>query len=123
MQRVRMFVILALCGSLSCVASASDFLPTERECHEASDFIEHAAMSRDNGYSKEKLVGRFDDDIMVLSGMDPQKRWFVRSPGATRFLREALVEVFAVKRKPGDQASIFRGSCMAHVLALSPDDL
>lgn len=122
MRMVRMMA-LVLWGGYSSVVSASDFLPTERECHEASDLIEHAAMSRDNGYSKEFLVKRFDDDILILSGMDPQKRWFVRSKGATQFLRQALVDVFSVKRKPGDQASIFRQSCMAHVLALSPDDL
>ncbi len=122
MQRVRM-VMLVLCGGFSLVSFASDFLPTGQECHEASDFIEHAAMSRDNGYSKSVLVQRFDDDITVLSGMHPEKRWFVRSPGATRFLREALVEVFSLRRKPKEQATVFLRSCMAHVLAATPDDL
>ena len=123
MNNVRTMALLMLCGSLACVASASDFLPTERECHEASDFIEHAAMSRDNGYSQKTLIQRFDDDIMILSDMHPEKRWFVRSPGATKFLRQALMDVFALKRKPRDQAGAFRTSCMAHVLAISPDDL
>lgn len=122
MQGVRM-VVLVLCGSFSFVAAASDFLPTERECHEGSDFIEHAAMSRDNGYSKEKLVQRFDDDIMILSSMHPQKRWFVRSPDAVKFLRQALVDVFVSRGRPRDQAAVFLKSCMVHVLALSPDDL
>lgn len=123
MRKVRMLVALVLWGGCLGVTSASDFLPTARECHEASDFIRNAALSRDNGYSKKFLLGRFDDDMMVLSGMDPQKRWFVRSKGATQFLRQALHDVFVVKRKPGDQAGIFLRSCMAHVLALSPEDL
>jgi galactokinase len=122
MQSVRM-AVLVLCSSFPLATCAGDFLPTRQECHEASDFIEHAAMSRDNGYSKAVLVRRFDDDITVLSGMDPQKRWFVRSPGATRFLRDALVEVFTLRRKPKEQAMVFFRSCMAHVLAVTPDDL
>lgn len=122
MQRVCMMV-LVLCSSLSFVASASDFLPTERECHEGSDFIKHAVMSQKNGYSKERLVRQFDDDVMVLSGMDPQKRWFIRSPGATRFLRDALMEALVLRRTPKDQASVFLRSCMTHVLAVTPEDL
>lgn len=123
MRKVRMLVVLALWGGCSGIASASDFLPTERECHEGSDFIKNAALSRANGYSKEFLIGRFDDDMTVLSGMHPEKRWFVRSQGATRFLRQSLLNVFAVKRKPQDQADIFFRSCMAHVLPASPEDL
>ena len=123
MQGAWMLAALARCFGLSGVASASDFLPTERECREGSDFIRNAALSRDNGYSREFLVRRFDGDVLVLRGMDPQKRWFVRSSGAIQFLRQALIDVFVVKRKPGDQAGLFLRSCMAHVLALSPDDL
>lgn len=114
---------MMLCAGLPCIASANDFLPTAKECQEASDFIEHAATSRDNGYSKEKLVERFDDDIVILSGMSPEKRWFVRSPGAIQFLRQALVDIFSVNRKPRTQASVFLQSCMTHVLAISPEDL
>ena len=102
--------------------AVNDFLPTQQECREASDFIKHAAMSRDNGYSQKKLVQRFDDDVLILSGMDPQKRWFIRSPGATRFLRAALVETFEAPRQPKDQAARFLQSCMDHAL-LSADDL
>ncbi len=123
MQRLQKFVLLALCAGLPYAASARNFLPTAKECHEASEFIEHAAMSRDNGYSKEKLVGQFDEDIMVLSGMDPEKRWFVRSPGATQFLRQALTDVFSIKRKPKDHGSTFLRSCMMHVIITSPEDL
>ncbi|MFA9261934.1 MAG: hypothetical protein ACEQSB_01045 [Undibacterium sp.] len=123
MQILRWLMLLAFCTGLPYVASARDFLPTTKECHEASEFIEHAAMSRDNGYSKEKLVGRFDEDIMILSGMDPEKRWFVRSPGAMQFLRRALVDVFSAKKRPQDHGSTFLRSCMMHVIAISPEDL
>ncbi len=116
-------MLLVLCGGLMCVARASDFLPTERECHEASDFIKNAVLSRANGYSKVFLLGRFDDDMTVLSGMHPEKRWFVRSQGAMQFLRQALIDAIAAKRKPRDQADIFLRSCMAHVSPLTPEDL
>lgn len=123
MQKLRRLILLVICAGIPYAASARDFFPTAKECHEASEFIEHAAMSRDNGYSKEKLVGRFDEDIMILSGMDPQKRWFVRSPGAIQFLRRALVDVFSAKRKPLDHGSTFLRSCMMHVIVISPEDL
>lgn len=117
-------ILVLLCINLSSAAEAGGFLPTVKECHEARDFIEHAAMSRDNGYSKEKLVRRFDEDVMILSGMDPEKRWFIRSPGATVFLRQALVDVFSTRRKPSDQSALFLRSCMAHTLPIvSPEDL
>lgn len=121
MRNAWIVIALVCYGDFSIAASVSGFLPTEQECHEGSDFIKNAALSRDNGYSGERLVQQFDDDIMVLSGMDPQKRWFVRSPGATQFLRQALADVFAVRRKPKDGAAVFLRSCMAHVL--TPDDL
>ncbi len=120
MQIVRRCVVV-LWASLPMVTLANDFLPTGQECHEGSDFIKHAVMSQNNGYSREWLVRRFDDQVFVLSGMDPRKRWFVRSPGATRFLREALVEALVLRRKPEDQASVFLQSCMRH--ALTPNDL
>lgn len=123
MRRLRRFMLLALCAGFPYAASANDFLPTTKECHEASEFIEHAAMSRDNGYSREKLVGRFDEDIMILSGMDPGKRWFVRSPGATQFLRRALIDVFSAKRRPKEHGGTFLRSCMMHVIVISPEDL
>ncbi len=122
-MRVWSICILILWIGISTSSFAQDFLPTVRECHEGSDFIEHAAMSRDNGYSKKKIVGLFDDNVTVLSGMDPEKRWFVRSPGATRFLREALLRVFDIPRKPKDAATVFLRSCLNHTQVISPDDL
>lgn len=97
------------------------FLPTIQECQEGSDFIKNAALSRDNGYTQKKIVGRFDEDVMVLSGMDPEKRWFVRSPEAIKFLRQALTDVFTQKGKARDQAAAFLKSCLTHVLI--PNDL
>ena len=123
MRRVWLFVVLALVVGLSSTASANGFLPTEQECREGSDFIKNAVLSRANGYSKAFLLGRFDDDMTVLSGMHPEKRWFVRSQGAMQFLRQALIDAIAAKRKPRDQADIFLRSCMAHVSPLTPADL
>lgn len=117
-------VVWLLCLALGLTASAGATTPTTRkECLEARDFIENAAQSRDNGYSREFLLRRFEDDVIVLSGMHPEKRWFIRSPDATRFLREALTEVFAKKKKPKDHGTVFLDSCVANLLMISPDDL
>ena len=121
MHRIRSLVWL-LCAALTVSAGATT--PTTRkECLEARDFIENAARSRDNGYSREFMLRRFEDDVIILSGMDPEKRWFIRSPAATRFLREALTEVFAKKKKPQDHGSAFLESCVVNLLMISPDDL
>ncbi len=114
-----MLVLVSL--SQTAWSSPSTFFPTLRECEEGSDFIRNAARSRDNGYSENKIVGRFDEDVVVLSGMAPEKRWFIRSPGATVFLRKALVAVFQMPKRPGDQASTFLAACKEQVM--TPDDL
>ncbi len=122
MPRILLIILMAW-TSVSAAPVFYDFQPTQRECEEATDFIRNAALSRNNGYTKQKIVGLFDDNVTVLSGMDPEKRWFVRSPGATRFLRDALTLVFDVPGRPGEHAARFLESCLEHARGITPADL
>lgn len=122
MPRILLIILMAW-TSVSAAPVFYDFQPTQRECEEATDFIRNAALSRNNGYTKQKIVGLFDDNVTVLSSMDPEKRWFVRSPGATRFLRDTLVIVFDAPGRPGEHAARFLESCLDHARGITPADL
>jgi len=82
------------------------------ECREASQFIGNAARARDNGISRDKFVGRFDEDIMLLAGMRPETRWFVRGDNETRFLRAAILQVYDSPREATAHERIFLAACM-----------
>lgn len=121
MLRILVWLLLSGWSGILEAAPGESFLPTFAECQEGSDFIKNAALSRDNGYTQKKIVGRFDEDVMVLSGVDPQKRWFIRSPGAILFLRQALLAVFQTPRSPLEQSRAFLAACKEQVL--KPEDL
>jgi len=82
------------------------------ECREASQFIGNAARARDNGYSREKFVARFDEDIMLLSSMRPETRWFVHGDNETRFLRAAILSVYDAPRPPAAHEGSFLAACL-----------
>jgi hypothetical protein len=82
------------------------------ECREASQFIGNAARARDNGYSREKFVARFDEDIMLLSSMRPETRWFVHGEPETRFLRAAIAQVYDAPREPATHERGFLAACL-----------
>jgi hypothetical protein len=105
-------------GLAAAVALALSALPAPAitvepgECREASQFIGNAARARDNGISREKFVGRFDEDIVLLSSMRPENRWFVHGDSETRFLRAAVIEVFDTPRPPPAHEREFLSSCI-----------
>jgi hypothetical protein len=82
------------------------------ECREASQFIGNAARARDNGYSRDKFVARFDEDIMLLAGMRPETRWFVHGDNETRFLRAAILQVYDSPREANAHERIFLAACL-----------
>lgn len=82
------------------------------ECREASQFIGNAARARDNGVSRDKFVGRFEEDIMLLAGMRPETRWFVHGDNETRFLRAAILKVFDAPHPPTAHESAFLAACL-----------
>jgi hypothetical protein len=91
------------------------------ECREASQFIGNAALSRDNGMSKEHFVGRLDEDLVILESIPPESRWFAHGEAEARFLRDAVLDVFDVPRRPVEHARDFLANCL-RVAGLVPDD-
>lgn len=102
-------IAMALAGGN---AAAGSIEVDADECHQAAQFIGNAALSRQNGMSKERFVGRLDDDLMVLSSMPPERRWFVHGDAEARFLRDAVLDVFDTPRAPRDHAEGFLTNCL-----------
>jgi hypothetical protein len=70
--------------------------------------------------SREQFVGRFDEDIMLLSSMRAESRWFVHGEAETRFLRTAVVAVFDAPRPPSAHEREFLSVCLEAAARPSP---
>ena len=64
------------------------------ECREGGDFIRNAALSRDNGITREVFVGRLDADLAAIRSYPPALRWFAHDAEDEAFLRAEVVEIF-----------------------------
>ena len=88
---------------------------TLAECIEGSDFIKHAAMSRENGMTRENFLGRMESDIKVTRQFPPQLRWFVQDRDDEELLTRAARQVFDTPREPERHQSDFLAACTARV--------
>jgi hypothetical protein len=86
------YVLIAAVLALPCGAAAQAHSP--RECLEGGDFIRNAALSRDNGVTREFFVNRLEEDFVAIRGFAPELRWFVHSPADEAFLRTEVEAVF-----------------------------
>ena len=82
------------------------------ECREGAQFIGNAAQSRKNGATKEMFVGKLDEDLMVLTTIPPELRWFAHGDAEAEFLRAAVLEVFEFPREPSEHANEFLAMCL-----------
>lgn len=82
------------------------------ECIEGSEFILHAAMSRDGGISREEFVGRVQSDLDAIRGFPAELRWFAQNEADERFLLSASEEVFDSPRTPQRHQSDFLQACI-----------
>ena len=101
-----------LCG-LPYVAPAHDL--TLDECLEGSDFIMHAAMSRENGMTREAFLDRMESDIHLIQAFPPELRWFVQDQDDADLLTSAARLVFDSPREPQSHQSEFLAACTARV--------
>lgn len=83
-----------------------------RECREGGDFIRNAALSRDNGITREFFVGRLEDDLATLRGLPAPLRWFVQDLGDESFLRTEVAEVFDAPQASERHQAAFLERCI-----------
>jgi len=108
----RLTLAAAFCG-LPLVAMAHDL--TLDECLEGSDFIMHAAMSRENGITREAFLERMESDIHLIQAFPPELRWFVQDEDDADLLTSAARLVFDSPREPHSHQSEFLAACTARV--------
>ena len=111
----KQLVLAAAIGGLSCTAAAHDL--TLAECAEGGDFIMHAAMSRENGMTREAFLERMESDIRLIQAFPPHLRWFVQDEDDEELLTSAARLVFDSPREPESHQSEFLAACAARVSA------
>ena len=109
-KRVALAVILAGC---TWTAAAHDL--TLNECIEGSDFIMHAAMSRDYGIKREVFLQHMQTDLEAIQQFPPQLRWFVQDNDDEQLLVQAAQTVFDDPREPASHQSEFLTTCVERV--------
>lgn len=84
-----------------------------QECMEGSEFIEHAAISRDGGYAREKFMRQLQSDLEAIRAFPAALRWFVQDLEDQDLLVKASEEVFDAPREPTDHRGEFMLKCLA----------
>ena len=107
------FLLAAVLAGLHSAVPAHDL--TLAECIEGGDFIKNAAMSRENGMTREAFLGRMESDLRVIQQFPPQLRWFVQDRDDEELLTWAARLVFDSPREPESHQSEFLAACTARV--------
>ena len=105
--------LAAVLGGLAGGASAHQ--TTFGECVEGSDFIKNAAMSRDNGITREAFLDRMEGDFRAIRLFPPHLRWFVQDRDDELLLMDAARTVFDSPREPASHQSEFMARCVERV--------
>src|ERR1700756_2447574 len=104
-------------GTVACVLvlalarGALASVPTFDECLEASDFIAHAAVSRDHGLARDVFLDRLSGDLEAIRAFPPSLRWFAHDRDDERFLVAAAQRVFDTPYAPEAHRSQFLSAC------------
>ncbi|HWQ38687.1 MAG TPA: hypothetical protein VNM24_08790 [Burkholderiales bacterium] len=108
----RLTVLLAGVFAHTLFAPALAHPPTLAECREGGEFIRHAAMSRDNGITKQVFMDRLAQDIALVQAFPPDLRWFVQDDYDVRFLTAAAERVFDEPSEPQRHEAVFVRDCL-----------
>ena len=109
LRRLRSATLTVITLAAPFCASAS--VPTLADCLEASDFIANAALSRDNGMTRDAFLNRLTGDFAAIRAFPSELRWFVRDEDDERFLEEAAEHVFDTPSTPADHRRTFLQAC------------
>ena len=101
--------VIAVASMAPLVAAAS--VPTLGDCLEASDFIVNAALSRDNGMTRQAFIDRLNGDFVAIRAFPSELRWFVRDEDDERFLENAAEHVFDAPSAPAVHRRDFLQAC------------
>jgi hypothetical protein len=104
--------------ALPCLASQ----PSLVECLEASDFVSNAALSRDNGVSAQKFIGRMQQDFVLIHAFPQELRWFVHDTDDEVYLLGAARNVFERPVPPEEHRRTFLESCFERMAAMALTD-
>lgn len=111
MTLVRSYLIALCVGASSAATGAVASAPTVDDCLEASDFIEHAAQSRDNGMTRDAFMTRLSGDFALIRAFPPELRWFAKDEDDERFLAREAEQVFDAPSAPADHRRTFLRAC------------
>src|SRR5204863_3668491 len=110
-NRYRLYYPALFAAALSALPSASASVPTLSDCLEASDFIANAALSRDNGMTRDAFITRLTGDFAAIRAFPAELRWFVRDEDDERFLEDAAEHVFDAPATPAAHRRQFLQAC------------
>ncbi len=82
------------------------------ECREAGDFIKNAALSRDNGITREFFIQKIEDDLIVIKSYPAEMRWFAKDDYREALLLSAAKRVFDEPTSAIRHQIMFIDSCM-----------
>ena len=106
------FAIAAMVATNTFAADAAIQTHPLAECREGGDFIRNAALSRDNGISRETLMSRLEGDLMAIRSFPSQLRWFARNEDDEALLTNAAANVFDAPKTPRRHEIEFVDDCM-----------
>src|SRR5437660_12267088 len=96
-KRNRLWYRGLIVAALSAPLCASASVPTLSDCLEASDFIANAALSRDNGMTRDAFINRLNGDFAAIRAFPAELRWVVRDGDGEGCLVDAAAHVLDVQ--------------------------
>jgi hypothetical protein len=105
------------------VAQATAHPLTLAECAEGGEFIRNAALARDAGATRQFLIGKLEEDLLLIQAFPPQLRWFVQDAVDEEFLSRRLEKVFDEPMKPEQHEAAFISDCIQTTASADDSDV
>lgn len=112
MNKLAATALLSLTLMSACFDTAAHRLAFS-ECKEGSDFIKNAALSRENGMTKQQFIDKLLQDMEAIRAFPASLRWFMQDADDEHFLLRAAEDVFDNPRPPDTHRREFFEACLA----------